>query len=551
MGLFSRDDNTEPATVPARAVAYNTPRPLTASAARINLKNIAEMEQLKKRREGARWQSEAWDFYDLVGEIQFSANLIANVASRIRLFPGFITSADTAPSNIFDMKDEDASPELKQAAVETLRKLAHGPGGIPGILRDASLNLFIAGECYLTREPAPIGSLGPHDEVWQIRSVNEVIIRDGRNKAKDVYLKSSRYDSEADLQRMGTTDDFYFNRIWRQHPRYSADADSSLRPQLENCDMVLLYDRSKRGITKSRMNAGMIFVPDGLSAAHDVAEDEVVDLDENPELAQQLDEDTFEEELIAGLTEPIVDETSAASVVPTLVRGPGELGEKIRYITFERKFDPMISSDAERTLERILAGLDLPKDVVSGVGSAKYANAVVIEESLYKAHIEPMILTIVDALTVLLMRPVLKTMGFSDDEIARVVVWYDPSAITTKPDKATAATTGYEAGIISAEAWRRANGFSESDAPSGLEELQRLAKAKGLLNETVTEQALKTIYPELFDSLRQQSVESTDPATQDAIDQALGGAEVQAPPVEGEEPPAAPAAQPPTQLLEP
>ena len=539
---------------PARAVPYNTPRPLTASAARINLKNNAEMAQLKKRREAAGWQNDAWDYYDLIGEIQFSSNLIANIASRVRLFPGYITSADTAPSNIFDIDDDTVSPELKKAAVETLRKLSYGPGGIPGVLRDAALTLFIAGECFLTREPVPMGTLGPQQDVWQIRSVNEIVYRDGKGGVKNVYVKASRSDTEGEMIHLGQDGyDAYFNRIWRQHPRYSADADSSMRPQLENCDMLLLYDRSKRGITKSRMNAGLLFVPDGLAASRDTVNDEVQDLDDDAPVVdqEQLEEDTFEEELLAGITEPIADETSAASVAPTLIRGPGELGEKIRHITFERKFDPAISSDHERTLERILAGLDLPKDVVAGVGSAKYANAVVIEESLYKAHIEPLILTIVDALTVLLMRPVLKSMGFDEDDISRIVVWYDPSAITTKPDKATAATTGYEAGIISAEAWRRANGFSESDAPSGLERIQRLAETKGLLNEIVTERALRSIEPELFDDIREQAVEATDEETREAVDDALDGVAPEAEPAPAPTPEQAPQAGPPVPLLEP
>jgi hypothetical protein len=242
-------------------------------------------------------------------------------------------------------------------------------------------------------------------------------------------------------------------------------------------------------------------------------------------MAPLSDEDTqaFEEDLMDAFAEPIRDESAPSSVVPYILRGPAELGQHIRHISFERKFDPQISSDAERILERILAGLDLPKDVVSGVGSAKYANAVVIEETLYKAHIEPLILTIVDALTALLMRAVLKSLGFDDEQVSRVTIWYDPSAITTKPDKATAASQGYEMGIISEESWRRANGFSDSDAPTGLEKIQRMAQTKGIINEAVVEAALRTIAPDLFDRVRQASTEQTDADTQEAVSEALDG----------------------------
>lgn len=528
MGIFSREVPEERAAQP---VVYSALRPITASAANVSLKDKDAVARLKKRIDSSTWQTEAWDMYELLGEIHFSANLISNITSRVRLYPGFITSADTVPSNIFDVEEEHASKELKEAAVGIVRLLNNGPGGVPGLLKDAALNLFIAGECYLVREPAPKGTFGEVPEVWQIRSVNELVIKSGRNRTQEVYLKSSRNDKDEDMVLLGTANagagDLYFNRIWRNHPRYSAEADSSLRPQLENCDQLLLYERAKRAVAKSRLNAGLLYMPDGLSNA--VQNDgELIPADDEEALAPIAtpdDDDSFEEEFIEALTTPIADESSASAVVPLLVRGPAELGEKIRHITFTRNFDPQISTDAERLLERILAGLDLPKDVVSGVGSAKYANAVVIEESMYKAHIEPLVLSIVDALTVLLMKPMLKRMGFSDEEVARVVFWYDPSAITTKPDKATAATTGYENKIISAEAWRRAHGFSESDAPSGIEILQRLAQDKGLLSEVIVEAALKTIAPDLFEQVRAASIEETDPETQAAVSEALGGAE--------------------------
>src|SRR5690606_4563411 len=107
VGLFSRNGASDERAKPA---VYNAPRAITASAARVDIKNTSELEAIKRRLTSSAWQKDAWDFYDLIGEIQFSANLIANVASRIRLFPAWITSSDTAPSNIFDIDgDEDVT----------------------------------------------------------------------------------------------------------------------------------------------------------------------------------------------------------------------------------------------------------------------------------------------------------------------------------------------------------------------------------------------------------------------------------------------------------
>jgi hypothetical protein len=316
--------------------------------------------------------------------------------------------------------------------------------------------------------------------------------------------------------------------------------------------MLLLYDRSKRGIVKSKMNAGILYLPDGLSASAD-ADGEIVDPEdlEDGEMAPIVDEvDSLEDDLMDGLITPIQDESAASAVAPIMLRGPAELGAAIRHITFSRAFDPQITTDAQRLLERILVGLDLPKEIVSGLADLKFANSLAVNDNFFESHIEPMILNIVDSFTALLMRPVLRSLGFSDDEIARVVVWYDPSPISAKPDKATAATTGYEAGVISAEAWRRANGFSDSDKPDGEERIQRVAIARGLLNEVVTERAMRSIAPSFFDTVQQDAQEQTDPETQQAVQDVLDSGEAPealAEPTDGAEG----AETPPVPLIEP
>lgn len=554
MGIFSpKPEITTDFKKTPTSAPFNAPRGITASAVRIDLKKKNEVDLLKRRLESSRkWQKDAYDYTSLIGEIDFASNMVANTISKIRLFPGYITAEDTAPAYIWDMPDDQVSPELKKAALETLRLLGTGDGGVPGILRDAALNLFIAGECYLVKEPATGDAFFAKDS-WQVRSIEEIVIKDGSRKTQQVFLKQSVADTEADYVPLGGLKDLAIGRIWRNSPRYSKDATSSLKPQLENCDMLLMYDRSKRGVVKSKMNAGILYLPDGLSAAAD-ADGEIVeptDL-EDGEMAPMVEEtDPLEEELMDAFITPIQDESAASSVAPLILRGPAELGAAIRHITFSRPFDPQITSDAERLLQRILIGIDLPKEVVAGLTDAKYANAIVVEDNFYKMHIEPMILSIVDSFTVLLMRPVLRSLGFDEEEIARVVVWYDPSPVSTKPDKATAATTGYEQGIISAEAWRRSNGFSETDQPDGLERIQRVAIARGLLNEVVTERAMRSIAPDLFDEVRDAAIEGTDAETQDAVQDALDGNE--APPTEQAAEPdeAAEAEAPPVSLIEP
>lgn len=531
MGVFSRkvernDDNT------LAAVPFAEPRSLVAAAVRVDIAKKSEVDALRTRRAEDKWQDDAWEYYDLIGEVGFSARLIASVTSRVRLFPAYIEDEENEPVHVRSVDTID--PDLAKAASSAIRLLGTGNGGIPGLLRDAAMNLFIAGECYLVKEEADIMSGKP--ETWQIRSTDEVVaVTKGRSETVAIKpRRSAKPDEYIKLPKNA-----FIGRIWRMHPRYSDEADSSLKSLLDLMDELLLLNKNSRSNLKKRLNAGLLYIPDEIS---NISQSDG-DVDESTDTYAELSDDnseSFEEELINAMTTPIADEGSATSVVPLVIRGPGELGEKIRHIELGDTADPQHNERADKVMDRILAGLDIPKDVVAGIGDAKYANAVVIEETLFKSHVEPLVLMIVDALTVVFLRPVLTAMGFDKDEVNNLVIWYDPSPITAKPSKAEAANIGYDKGILSGTSWRRENGFSESDAPSESEIGSRLAVDKGLLSEPVTEALLRHLIPSIMDSVRSQA-QSVSPSG-NTLDEVI---ENNAATPEEE------AQQPPTQLLEP
>jgi hypothetical protein len=233
------------------------------------------------------------------------------------------------------------------------------------------------------------------------------------------------------------------------------------------------------------------------------------------------------------MTTPIRDEESASAVVPLIIRGPAELGDKIKQFKFERSFDPALAQRADRVLERILQGLDVPKDVVTGLANVKYSNALQIDEGLYKAHIEPLMLLIVDALTIVYLRPYLIAQGYSPSDVDRIVVWYDPSAVATRNDRATDADSGFDRGAVSYETWRRAHGFSNADAPTSNEIAIRMLFEKGAITPELTESMLATVAPEMMEAVRsaQQaaSVAPLPPGLEDILKGAIATPETAAP----------------------
>jgi len=527
---------------PAVAVPYNAPRVMTASAAQLRMNDRMEFEQFRARRNASSsaWQAEAWEYYDAIGEIKYAFNLVASVVSRIRIYAAAVDDPSQAPMPVSESSTIEQG--LATAAERAVDRLNSAYGGQPGLLKDAALNLAVAGECYLVQMPAR-PSVG-QPESWDIRSVDEVM-----TDAKGGYSVIGRREQGAGQMgtsnTMGVTrlnDKGFVGRIWRSHPRFTDEADSSIRGLLDLCAELLLLNRTFRATARSRLNAGAMYLPDGLSVAAQADPDYPYDSDEGIEAGFTAEEaeDEFEEQLIDAMTTPIRDEESASAVVPLIIRGPAELGDAIKQFKFERSFDPALAERSDRVLERIMQGLDVPKDVVSGMANVKYSNALQIDESLYKAHIEPLMLLIVDALTVVYLRPYLAANGYSKSDVDRLVIWYDPSAVSTRNDRAADADAGFDRGAISLDTWRRAHGFSDQDAPTPTEMAIRLLQDRAAFTPELTEAMLAAIAPDVMNAVRDaqqaSSVAPMPPELEQALQQASGGgaapAEDAAPPTE-------------------
>jgi len=548
VGIFSRDTTPTPQEPKSKALVassnstssvflsdkaqsapYSTPRVLTAAAAQIKIKDTTEFEQFKSRRSAASsaWQSEAWEYYDAIGEIKYAFNLVASVVSRIRIYAAAVDDPSETPTPV--SKADTISPRLAEAAERALDRLNSAYGGQAGLLRDAALNLSVTGECYLVQIPERPGTGSP--ESWDIRSTDE-LITDARGNFSVIGRREQNSSGGAGTGSMNRGislgDRSFVGRIWRSHPRFSDEADSSLRGLLDMCAELLLLNRTFRATARSRLNAGALYLPDGLSVAAQGDGDFPLDYDSEIDpvaFTPEEAEDEFEEQLIDAMTTPIRDEESASAVVPLIIRGPAELGDAIKQFKFERSFDPALAQRADRVLERILQGLDVPKDVITGLANVKYSNALQIDESLYKAHIEPLMLLLVDSLTVVYLRPYLLANGFDPHEVNKLVVWYDPSMVATRNDRAEDANEGFDRRAISYNTWRRAHGFSDADAPDAKELSIRMMFERGMITPEMTEAMMTALAPEVMQGVRDAQQASSIAPVPEEIEQAASGEE--------------------------
>jgi hypothetical protein len=444
------------------------PNAIVGAARRINLRRRDEVENIRDR-STEEWQKLAWRHYDIIGEIKFAFNYFAAIASRVRMYAGYQSDDADSPAFIGSIGNLDRS--FVNAAKHEMSKLNAGRGGQPNLIRSAVLNLLVAGECYL------VGHAGS----WNIRSTSELVFeQDGR-----VRLRLSKHERKNTGNYL--PDNAFIARIWRTHPEYSDDSDSSLKGVEEPCQELLLMSRIIKVSGQSRLNAGILYVADELRFQRSV--------DPSGETSVP-DVDPFEEELMMTLTDPVNGE-SPSDIMPMIIRGPAALSkDAIIHLDLGREFDSTILDRHEKTLTRILDGIDLPKDLVQGLANVRYSNARTISEDLLKAHIEPMMVILCEALTTVYLRPALLERGYDRDLVDRVHVWYDASEVVTRPDRSEDADAGHDRGVISDSAWRRAHGFSEADAPTDEETALRIA-LKGQVTPDITLEFLRKIAPEL------------------------------------------------------
>lgn len=447
----------KPEPAPTRTVRVHRPneyqRTVKALTSAALVKQPADEPSSEGTGGGTRnWQREAWDFYDLIGELHYAASFVGNCLSRIRLTVA-LPDEDGTPGPVFD---EDGLPLHPDAvdALTVLRELESPIAGVSQVMRAMGLNSFLAGEFYLFGTE-PVGAA----RAWEVLSVDELRPRQLKGPGNKTLYE--RVEAPGAVAKDIPPDDVVV-RVWQPHPRWSMLADSSVRAVRDVLEEIVLLTREVRGQAMSRLSAaGLLVVPAEIDYADDDAASE--DTDEG---------DPFTRDLIRTMATAIADKATAAAVVPFVLRAAYDYCDRIRHIEFARPRDIESAEKRKETVSRLAQGVDLPVEVVLGHMSTTFSNAWQIDESLFKAHIEPKVQTLVDALTICYLRPLIPGTP--------LIVHYDPSELVSHPDRSGVARDAYDRIELAGSSYRDAIGFSDADAPDDDEIARRIEWARVL-----------------------------------------------------------------------
>ena len=428
------------------------------------------------------WQEEAWSFYESLGEFNYGVEWFGEALSRVRLAAARIMPGGDEPEILTD-----------GPAADIVSGFMGGRGGQAQLLRSMAVQLSVAGDSYLvgrevTQTEVDFGLLmdaEPDDAgfVWTVQPANT--IRRFKGRLSNIFRqREQRYSWEirvSDVDWIPLPPESLVVRVWDRNEHFPWLSMSPARAALSIMREIDMYNRHIVASLVSRiaMN-GMLFIPN-----------EVV-LPASPQYENASD--PFVAEMLDIMIAAIKNPGSPASAAPMPVRVPAEMIDRFKHLTFASALDGNIFDARNQAIRRLAATLNLPAEIITGLGDVNHWSSWQLTEDAIKIHIAPKVEIITHALTLGFLRPMLEAMGEATREPdgSRIIVWYDTSELTQRPDLSSSAITLRQMMVISDEATRRETGFSEADAPTN-DELERMILMQLALNPQTASPAIREL----------------------------------------------------------
>lgn len=418
----------------------------------------------------APWQEEAWEMLDVVGEQQYLVSTLASQLSRADLYVG-ISTAEGDPGSMPDHSDDVVLHDLLDA-------IGDGPLGLSQILERAAMNLLVAGEGWLVGLPPrlvpgteeysreqerlnnPFANLVDREEdpdttdgddvmslIWRFLSVSEVSI----DQAGMVNIRMEGGEGVT-----ANPDQLYLIRVWKPHARRAWEATSPIRASLPVLRELMGLTMHVSAQIDSRLaGAGLLVVPTSASAA----------LKRASGMEENDPRDPLMEAMQEAMQTPIHDRASASAIVPLTVTVPGEDADKIRHISFASTLDTEARELRDESIRRLALGQNAPPELLLGTSDSNHWGAWLVREETVRTHLSPLLRLICDALTTQYLRPLMISLGYSEDEANDHVVWFEVEHLISRPNRTQDGKDAHSAGTISDEALRNVLGFDDDDAP--------------------------------------------------------------------------------------
>lgn len=413
-------------TVPRVANAAVTLTSMVASARQVSAKTDSDA----LRTSGERgWQSQAWRFYDQVGEFRAAVNWVGNVLSRARLYATY---------------DDGTGPRRVEQGTPADLALDEFGGGVDGqrqLLHDYGVMYSVPGEAWT------VGYEKNHQQVWAVYSPGQITSQGG-----DYLVGNKKIPTKAVVI-----------QSLRPHPRDRSKPDSPARAALPALAEIHRLNQHIAAQLDSRLaSAGILLVPNEIAATVAGAA--------SP--STQATAQAFVDHLQEVMGRAIADRDDPAALVPIVVTGEAEHLEAARLLKFWSDLDEKAITMRTEAVRRLGLSLDMPPEILTGTGDINHWGAWQIDESAIKSHTEPLLSLICHDLSVGYLRPALAGT-VPDSEVQRYGIEADTSEMRLRPNRSKEALELYDRGELDGDTLRTETGFTDNHGLDKKEELQQ------------------------------------------------------------------------------
>lgn len=402
--------------------------------------------------------------YDEEGACWYPAQFYRRSMERIRYYPA-VLNEHGEPEESDDPALVELFQRMRDPGGTSIRQLASNYGRLRFLIGDG---LLIVSEL-------------DGEEAWEYLSPVE--LQRNRNTSpqqwtRDDGIEKTTLTEASDLDAIsGTTVRIW--RLWARHPSKSGFSDSPVLPQLSKFETLTSLNLAMSAEALSRAaNRGLLFIPDELTI--ETLGDDEQGVDDDPEA------DPFLREFIEGLQRGVQNPGSVDAMAPFILRGPGVLetidgktvpmADAIKWMALGPQDRYLESDAADKVIEQIALGLDMPKEMVTGTGDVNHWGGWLLDEQGFRQHVAPVVEEFCDDLGTVYLRPEAIASGVPNAD--RVVVWYDPVDAIAHPDEFPMAKDGVELGAVGLKYLRDKMGAGDEDAPTD-EDLAILFGLKG------------------------------------------------------------------------
>ncbi|TBO56769.1 hypothetical protein EYS09_26200 [Streptomyces kasugaensis] len=419
------------------------------------------------------WQSQGWDFYRTVPELKSGVRWAANGCSRTRLYVGRIDpDGSSRPTPVQAEGDDDTSPELAAKLLAPLQEFAGGQSGQSEMLRRLSVHLDVPGESYIVGFDDPETS----ERRWIVCSPSEVTSAKGGDAIRVQLPESQTARLELPLHECTLL------RLWRPDDEYAYLPDSPLQGLQEPLRELQGLSAHVLATVDSRLKgAGLGLISDDVVPASP----------QESTGANPIHSDPVTAAWVEAAAASLRNRDSAAALVPLMLRVPGSVEDKFKWIEFAAQLDKEVLPLREGATKRVAIGLDMPPEVLTGLADTNHWNAWAISDDAIKLHHEPKLGLICDAFTTQHFRAVWGALGVPDPE--NWACWYDTSDLKQRPNRAPEAAEAHSRGVLSDAAYLRELGFSSEDMPDDEEQRRRLLLQLATTNAQLAPAALSAL----------------------------------------------------------